>query len=58
MFNTILRYGKNNYFEKKFKELKGCPARTWGIIKEVIGFKIISVPDELIRAVGGFEVRK
>lgn len=50
--NTILRNEKKKYFEKKFKEVEGCPKKTWGLIKEVIGLKINSVPDELVSVMG------
>ena len=43
---------KKKYFEKKFKEVEGCPKKTWELIKEVIGIKINSPPDELTSTMG------
>ncbi|KAK2721427.1 hypothetical protein QYM36_003648 [Artemia franciscana] len=43
---------KKKYFEKKYKEVEGCPRKTWGLIKEGVELKTNSVPAKLISAKG------
>ena len=52
LFRFIVLRNKKKYFEKKFKEVAGCPRKTWRLIKEGVKLKSNSVPVKLISAKG------